>query len=104
MSEVTEVLVASRELISNPNCWTKYTLARAADGSLAEPTDEAAVCWCAVGAIYKAANASDDLAEDAIEFLYKAGAWSPVGEWNDVSSHTTVIHTIKTAIELSKNV
>lgn len=35
---------------------TKCALARDVDGRVVDPTDDAATCWCAVGALYRAAE------------------------------------------------
>ncbi len=46
-----QILVAARDLITNPTKWTKGELARDEDGYVVHTEDPAAVCFCAYGAI-----------------------------------------------------
>lgn len=48
-----EILVCARELLSDPNKWTKKTMARDATGKHVSAKDDSAVCWCMAGAIEK---------------------------------------------------
>lgn len=47
-----EVLRGARELISDPERWTRGTLARDKDDCVVRPQSPAAVKWCVVGALY----------------------------------------------------
>lgn len=52
ITSVRGLLVAARQLISDPRKWTKHAWARDARGEPCAPGDEAATCFCARGAIY----------------------------------------------------
>jgi hypothetical protein len=107
MSEVTEVLVAARELIVEPDRWTKRTLAANEEGVGVDPTSEEAVCWCTVGAIQKAAasaNNPDELEHLAVRAMFNTYIpYYPLGDWNDGSTHELVLSVFDKAIELSNS-
>ncbi len=69
MNEVTEVLRAARDLLSEPGAWTPRSLARDAKNRSVEPESDEAVTWCAVGALRKAANRQKALADQAREVV-----------------------------------
>ena len=53
------VLVAARDLLSDPRRWTQGAMARRTDGEPVDPTSGRAEQWCAVGAINRAAFRMD---------------------------------------------
>ena len=48
---VRQVLVAARELISEPERWTKVEIARNAEGNPTVASYRDAACWCLMGAV-----------------------------------------------------
>jgi hypothetical protein len=78
-----QILRDARELLSDEKRWTKSALARAVDDSDPEgaadqetnATDPSATCFCAMGAILRAAgtdDTDDELAESALRALSNA--------------------------------
>lgn len=51
--KLSELLIASKELISDPRRHTKGTYARKKDGTPCSPDDKDAVCFCSTGALRK---------------------------------------------------
>lgn len=54
MSKVTEILVGAREILSDPNRWTREFQARDSEGHSIGWRDSRAVCFCLMGAINRA--------------------------------------------------
>ncbi len=50
-NEVLALLRAARQRIADPKHWTQGAFARDAKGRSVEPRSDAAVCWCALGAL-----------------------------------------------------
>lgn len=53
---ILTILTGARKLIAKPEHWTKCAGARDRDGEACDTDDEAAVCFCPTGAIYRAAG------------------------------------------------
>lgn len=51
-----EILTGAREILSDPARWTVEASARDADGKLCDVYSPEATCFCAVGALIKAAH------------------------------------------------
>lgn len=99
-----EILRAARALIENPANWTKEHLARDLDDSSVLPSSGDAVCWCAAGAVMRAA--SDDagpaytLARDELIHALPEGHTSLVN-FNDDSGHADVLALFDRAIAIA---
>ena len=91
-----ETLLAARRLLSAPGAWTVGTYAKNSKGFDVLPGDEAATCWCALGAIYRATQCSPDERTndpdvvDAAEALVIAGGLPP-GDRRSNNSPTVVV-------------
>jgi hypothetical protein len=91
-----QILRRARELISDPERWTTELAARdECNGSVA-PWDESAVCWCAVGAMERAAHdlgvrVSSNAYSAAMERLYALSPHNSVVQVNDVEGHAAVL-------------
>lgn len=46
-----DILIKTRNKISDPNRWTKEQLAKDKDGNYTSPTAPDATCWCIAGAV-----------------------------------------------------
>jgi hypothetical protein len=96
-----EVLVAARELISEPSRWTQGEYAKDAVGNSVTAISEYACCWCSVGAICKIQN---DLfptnpLEDALEAaIHVIGLKRFTVEFNDNHNHQQVMELWDKAI------
>jgi len=58
--KTSEVLKKARAVIEKPENWTKGHYARDADGRPVSPLHSSAICFCALGAIRRAALLSGD--------------------------------------------
>lgn len=54
MEDVKSVIVRAREILSDPKHWIKSTYARNLVGDSVLATSPHAVCWCSMGALWKA--------------------------------------------------
>ena len=111
MTAVLKILVLARSIISEPAHWNQGHLALTEDGDRISTLSSMAVCFCAFGAVHKAAfefEALDSLPE-AIEALVVAISESKgmpelssslVG-YNDNHSHEEVLQRFDEAIEKS---
>lgn len=68
-SNALSYLRKARGLISDPDHWTRYQLARDAKGEPTSPEDESATCWCAQGAIYCATGGWNRDADGLVNLL-----------------------------------
>lgn len=99
-----QILKEARELISVPERWTKKTFYRDAEGDpLCDMED--AVCFCTLGAIYKAMD-RDILfliPEEILDAFSMLGENSGekeayIGHFNDTHSHEEVLRKLDQAI------
>lgn len=98
-----EALISVKELLSDPNKWSRESQAMSANGRSVEPLSKRAVSWSVVGAVFKITNYDypafyllkeiDEEAGDAIE-LYE-----------DTHTHDEVISLLGRVVEseLSKS-
>lgn len=97
-----EVLVAARELISDPSKWTQNAIARMPDGTECSEHDPEAVSWCALGAIHKCGYVySGDAWAHLSNAAYEVGASSLV-DVNNNRQHADVMRMFDRAIELAR--
>lgn len=108
---LNQTLVAARALIADPTHWTTGTCARDEDGIPESHTAKEAVCWCAMGAIFKAIRETDPdgtrgplenacftALDDAVLELWPEDPSNIVGV-NDKRGHTAVLQAFDRAIE-----
>ena len=106
MDDVTKVLTEARDLIAKPERWTQVAYARDAQDNCTHWSSPSAVCWCAAGAIKKAAGAASkqkikrhDLTELALDELRGAIGCRAVAMFNDRHAHAEVLERFDRAIE-----
>lgn len=95
-----EVLVAARELIAEPEHWTKGASARGKSGAKVDPDGRAAVSFCATGACYRATRRDWRHAPAAIDALQDAVNYSGIVYYNDepTTTHTDILAVFDKAI------
>ena len=104
MSKVTEILVGAREILSDPNRWTREFQARDEQGSPVGWDDDEAVCFCLMGAINRAnwgvARYDRAPAYEAMDELDKV-LDNAIPVFNDRSSttHEDILKALDAAIE-----
>lgn len=103
-----EVLRAARAKIERPSCWCQNAFALGPFGeSVDDPTDEAAVMWCAMGALLAADGRGIGDEPPALIYLERACPRvafatddDPIAEWNDDvdTTHADVLALFDRAI------
>jgi hypothetical protein len=102
------VLTHARDLIADPKKWTRDAYARTAKGVITGIGDEDAECFCAQGAIQRAARLSKAVpAYDATEAARKAlpAKYSHIENFNDAhgTTHADVMAFFDSAIALASS-
>ena len=102
----SELLTKAKALIADPKHWTQGWYARNAEGQVVGPNAPHAVCWCSIGAIDKAAYEETTYSTNLAATRYLAEVSEECGynifEFNDNSSHETVMKAWDKAIKLAK--
>jgi hypothetical protein len=107
MKSPKEILVAARELISDPDHWAKGYFAFDKYNQRISPENKQAVKWCLVGAIRHSepegyANsiaAAQRIVSDLLADLPDASLPGYLGLFNDQHSHEEVLAVLDEAIE-----
>jgi hypothetical protein len=81
------ILVAARALIEHPEAWTKGEYARDKKGNRVSPSSRKAACWCARGAILRAAAGNIPAGFRAHDRLWAVIRGS-ITRWNDAPERT----------------
>ena len=82
-----EVLGAAADLLEKPGAWTQGAFARDRMGRPQVSHDHRAICFCAVGAIYRVSGYGPT-ATEAISRLSSQVRRNSIGEWNDKPNRT----------------
>jgi hypothetical protein len=106
MNDLTRlILLFARTLISDRGCWTSGVLARDRFGRPVSALDEAAMSWCALGAVYRIADGDVEVfqrASDALEASARALYGVGIRAVNDSPSpfaHLAVLGAFDRAID-----
>jgi hypothetical protein len=107
-----EILREAYKLIEKPKHWTQYVHARGSLGEAVSPGSDLAVCFCAAGAIVRAAmkmypnqslpyyiiryEVDRDIQQSIKELKYDLG--QPLSEFNDTRSHADVLAAFRRTI------
>lgn len=99
-----QVLLDTRNLLSEHDRWNQGTFAVTADGQSTNPTDQEACRWCLLGAM---ARCSSDLGiippqllrfvEGMMHFVY-GDQFATIGEMNDYIDHQSLINFVDQCI------
>ena len=103
----SELLTKAKALIADPKHWTQGWYAQDAKGHRTVPSTPKAVCWCSIGALDKVAREENTYSPklEAAKYLTKVSAecgYSGIPDFNDSSSHETVMKAWDKAIKLAK--
>jgi hypothetical protein len=90
-----EAIQGAIEIISDPNKWTYQAAARTDMGARCEAMDKRATCWCAAGAIEKAAEGDKKLTNQAYELVWAANNRKSITLTNDLLSREAVIEMLE---------
>lgn len=85
----SQILSQAADLIEPEGAWTQGAFARTEKGHVIGSLEQPATCFCAVGAIYRVAQAqSRSVQERAVDLMSETvGKWH-IGEWNDAPYRT----------------
>lgn len=99
------ILTKARELISDPNHWTKNTFARDHHGNFSDPKSPNTTCWCSLGALKKYTSTDSREYFEAVNQLEEAlleltnYGWTSIAAFNDAHTHEQVLEIFDKAIE-----
>jgi hypothetical protein len=106
---VADLLIAARAKIASPSTWTQYVSARDADGNAVDARDDAAVCFCAYGAIGAVMSRVDadsiGVSLRASNLLYDyacTAGFAGAAHLNDQSDHAAVLEMYDSAIDAAR--
>lgn len=98
-----EILVAARELLSARKRWTRYYMARNADGAEIDPRSEKAVCWCLFGAVQKFSPLGTWHHCGALDLVHNVVGRHISGLNDDPNTtHANILRVLDAAIEKAK--
>lgn len=92
------ILRKARDLITDPAHWTQGESARNQYGEMVYPNSNTAVCWCAAGAISRAAYTEEYSDQCAAERLLNACCAGDFINYNDSHTHAEVLALFDKAI------
>ena len=106
--QILDTLIKGKQRISDPKNWTQGAYARDKFGVECSSGDEAAVCFCALGAIendvsfikYREFNKAAQILDQAASEI--SGWECKTGEYNDYNKHKDVLHLFNVAISIMK--
>lgn len=101
MTTTIAILKAARDLIAKPENWTQGAYAKRSDGRETLPSDPDAVCFCSVGAIFKAGSSEFGFSEimpKEIRDAFGVGRENHLVRLNDGSTHSEVLDLFSKAI------
>ena len=94
-----KALVKTKELLSDPEHWTKGAPARTSNGGMISPCDKKACSWCIYGAIVKVSHDMKEtskqlLRNQLVTMIYRK--IGDIGSWNDSKEreHKDVINLL----------
>lgn len=98
-----EILLAGRELISMPERWTKHHYARDSTGRERLSSDQAAICWCSIGAISKAGE-GHPISKWGARTILRDAIGGTISQFNDAetTTHADVLAAWDRAIERAR--
>jgi hypothetical protein len=100
-----EVLVAAKNLLSDPSNWTKGAMARTISDVDVNFYAKNASCWCALGAVNKILfDANEEKNKLAFKYLSDAAStfgYRYISDLNDQTDHDTVMKLFDVAIKLA---
>jgi hypothetical protein len=105
IASTADILREARALIDTPEKWTQDAEARDADGNEVLYNDPSATCFCAIGAMSRAADEYSPSRETRILRRAVFGdVWRPIPSWNDApeTSHADVLEAFDRAITLAE--
>lgn len=98
-----ELLKAGKEVIQDPNKWSRGSMARKGDGTPTYESDPDATRWCSIGILYKLMPKLGPKYEEADHLLREAsGSAEYFGFWQDSHTHAEVMAVWDRAIQLAE--
>lgn len=109
MSKTIEILRGAREILSDPDRWTRQFQARDSEGDCVAWNNPGAVCFCLMGAINRASMdiTPDDraLAYEAMDVLDKViDTAIPLFNDRPTTTHDDILEALDSAITRSSSI
>lgn len=101
--KTSDILVAAKELLSDPSRWTKGALARNENGEQISYNATTATCWCTVGAVARVAKENNQFADPVMEILTEVASPLILTEYNDAAQHYEIMYMFNLAIDVARN-
>ena len=103
----SELLTKAKAVIADPKHWAQGQYAKDAKGHPVGPAEPDAVCWCSVGVLEKVAHEEDTYSTRFAAMWYLLDVsvecgYNDISDFNDNSSHETVMKAWDKAIKLAK--
>ena len=103
----SELLTKAKAVIADPKHWTQGWYAKDAEGQPVGPRKSYAVCWCSLGAFGKVAHEENTYSTHSttagyLDVVADEYGYSGIPDFNDNSSHETVMRAWDKAIKLAK--
>lgn len=99
-----DILKKAREIISDESRWTQGAYARTGKGRLIGPHCRGAVCFCSVGAIFKASGLDWGYLPSRIVSAFGFDDEGKIALFNDKNTHGSVLKMFDKAIARAENV
>lgn len=100
MKLLSEILIEAKELISNPENWTKGVWSRNKSGDTVLVFSSSAACFCVIGAAVRVSGCTTTASRVSNLSLDKLGV--TCGRYNDNHSHPEVLQFMDKLIEAAK--
>jgi hypothetical protein len=105
--EAADFLEKAKAIIADPKHWTQGAFARKENGTQSPTNVKEAVCWCTMGAIFKAAGIDADnyyvnVSETAYNLACKTMEYKTqrgIPNFNDTNNHEAVMGLFNQTIE-----
>lgn len=94
---VADILDKAADLIEPEGAWIRHRYAVDAHGEPTVPTDPSAVCWCAMGAIYRVSECDGAIEDECRELLAGIVGHRGFGSWNDTHTQAEVVAKLREA-------
>jgi hypothetical protein len=99
---ILDLLTAGQNLIRDPQHWTQKAFARTKEGHAVNELEPKAVCFCTLGALFKAnQGGSGQTCEDAFRILHQVIPPGGIPMFNDNHTHAEVMAAFDRARELA---
>ena len=91
LMSVKELLIAGKAIIEDKDNWAQGYYAYNEAGDMLEPLEEGAICFCSIGALWKADGGYSDKVVEAEQILSSFSKRHFIVDQNDEGTHEEVM-------------